>query len=145
MPKKKKTNRGALIKGMSKRLPKEILNNSAFAKKLKEIMRGYAGIYALYNNGKTYYVGMASNLYWRVKTHLRDRHKGKWDSFVVCRIMRVKYLKDIETLMLRLFEPKGNKIQGKVPMPRDKDINYILKDILREHKYEIRGIEKALK
>jgi hypothetical protein len=45
---KKRTTKGALIKGMTKKLPSEILGNPVFKKRLKEIMKGYSGIYALY-------------------------------------------------------------------------------------------------
>jgi hypothetical protein len=48
-PKKKRpSTKGALIKGMSRRLPSVILGNPMFEKRLKEIMKRYAGIYALY-------------------------------------------------------------------------------------------------
>jgi len=39
--------KGSLIKGMSKKLPSDILENPVFRKRLKEIMKGYSGIYAL--------------------------------------------------------------------------------------------------
>jgi hypothetical protein len=44
---KKSTGKGALIKGMTKRLPSEILANPLFRVGLRGVMRGYAGIYAL--------------------------------------------------------------------------------------------------
>jgi hypothetical protein len=37
---------------MSKKLPSEILGNPAFINGLREIMKGYAGIYALYQKDK---------------------------------------------------------------------------------------------
>lgn len=52
------TGKGALIKGMTKRLPHEILDNRLFERRLREIMRGYAGIYALYRKSRLYYVGL---------------------------------------------------------------------------------------
>ena len=138
-----RSKKGALIKGMSKRLPSEILDNPIFRTRLKEIMRGYAGIYALYRKDKLYYVGLTRNLFGRINWHLRDRHAGRWDRFIIFRIKRVNYLKDIETLLTHLVDTKGNRAKGKVP--RDADIGRVLKDILRQHKREIRGIEKALK
>ena len=135
--------KGALIKGMSKRLPSEILDNPIFQEKLKETMRGYAGIYALYRKDVLYYVGLTRNLFGRINWHLKDRHAGKWDSFIIFRIKRVNYLKDIETLLTHLVDTKGNRAKGKVP--RDADISRVLKDILRQHKKEIKGIERALK
>jgi predicted GIY-YIG superfamily endonuclease len=138
-----RSKKGALIKGMSKRLPSEILDNPIFRTRLKEIMKGYAGIYALYRKDKLYYVGLTRNLFGRINWHLRDRHAGRWDRFIIFRIKRVNYLKDIETLLTHLVDTKGNRTKGKVP--RDADIGRVLKDILRQHKREIRGIEKALK
>jgi len=44
--KKRKSSKGALIKGMTKRLPIAILENEIFRRRLREIMKGYAGIYA---------------------------------------------------------------------------------------------------
>ena len=85
---RKRTTKGALIKGMTKQLPSEILASSIFRKKLQELMKGYAGIYALYDHQEPYYVGLTTNLFGRVNGHLRDRHKGKWDHFVIFRIKK---------------------------------------------------------
>ena len=135
--------KGALIKGMSKRLSSEILDNPIFQKKLKEIMKGYAGIYALYQKNKLYYVGLTRNLFGRISWHLKDRHAGRWNQFIIFRIRRVNYLKDIETLLTHLVDTKGNRAKGKVPP--DADISRVLRDILSLHKREIREIEKSLK
>jgi hypothetical protein len=135
--------KGALIKGMTKRLPSEILGNPLFREGLRSIMRGYAGIYALYRGDKLYYVGLTRNLFGRIRWHRRDRHARKWDSFVIFRIRRVNYLKDIETLLMQLVNTPGNRVKGKVP--RDADINRVLRVILREETAEIRKIERALR
>jgi hypothetical protein len=140
---KKKTTKGALIKGMSKKLPSEILSNPVFKKRLKEIMKGYSGIYALYRKDRLYYVGLTTNLFGRINWHLRDRHAGKWDSFAIFRIKRVRYLKDIETLITHIVKVPGNRVKGKVP--RDADINHILREILKQHGKAMKGIEIALK
>jgi hypothetical protein len=139
---RKKTTKGALIKGMSARLPSDILYNPVFRTRLKEIMKGYSGIYALYRRNDLYYVGLTTNLFQRISRHQRDRHARKWDSFVIFRIRRVRYLKDIETLLTHLVEIPGNQVKGKVP--RDADINRILKEILRQHSKEMREIRKSL-
>jgi hypothetical protein len=140
---KKGTGKGALIKGMTNRLPSEILANPLFRVGLQRVMRGYAGIYALYDGPKLYYVGLTRNLFGRVRWHLLDRHARKWDSFVIFRIKRVNYLKDIETLLMHLITTPGNRVKGKVP--RDADINRVLRVILREETAEIRKIAKALR
>jgi hypothetical protein len=142
-PREKGMGKGALIKGMTKRLPSEILANPLFRVGLQGVMRGYAGIYALYHGPRLYYVGLTKNLFSRVRWHLKDRHARKWDSFVIFRIKRVNYLKDIETLLMQLITTPGNRVKGKVP--RDADINRVLRLILREESAEIRKIAKALR
>jgi hypothetical protein len=142
-PPKKRTTKGALIKGMTKQLPSEILANPIFRKKLQELMKGYAGIYALYHHDRPYYVGLTTNLFGRVNGHLKDRHKGQWDHFVIFRIKKVDYLKDIETLITHLMPWPGNRVKGKVP--RDGDINRILQQILTAHSREIKEIRKVLR
>lgn len=138
-----KSAKGALIKGMSKKLPSGMLGSPVFRERLREIMKGNAGIYALYRKNRLYYVGLTRNLFGRINWHLRDRHAGRWDSFVIFRIKRVEYLKDVETLITRMVETPGNRQKGKVP--RDADINRLLREMLREHKQQLREIEVALR
>lgn len=138
-----KSPRGALIKGMSRNLPSEILDDPVFKKKLMELMRGYAGIYALYKGERLYYVGLTGNLHGRIKWHLKDKHSGKWDHFKIFRIQAVKYLKDIETLIHHLAETPGNRLKGSVP--RDSDLTHVLRDVLRLYEKKIKIFKKALK
>jgi hypothetical protein len=140
---RRKSTKGALIKGMSKRLPAEILNEPSFEKGLAQIMKGYSGIYALYNRNRLYYVGLTTNLQARLNTHYKKKHAGKWDSFVIFRIKRVDYLKDIETLLLQVAELPGNSVMGHVP--RDANLNRVLKQIQREQERKLKQFRKALK
>ena len=140
---KKKSTKGALIKGMSKNLPSDILTDPIFKKKLRELLRGYAGIYALYKGEKLYYVGLARNLHGRVRWHLKDKHAGKWDYFKIFRIQKVRYLKDIETLIHHIAETKGNRAKGRVP--KDADLSRTLWEVLREYEHRIKPLKKALK
>ena len=55
----------------------------------------------------------------------------------------MNYLKDIETLLTQLVTTPGNRVRGKVP--RDADINRMLRVILHEEAAEIRKIAKALR
>ena len=73
------------------------------------------GIYVLYSRGKVYYVGLSKNsLRSRIKRHaLSDRHQGKWNTFSFYQVGRTKYIKDIESLILRILKPKGNRIRGR--------------------------------
>jgi hypothetical protein len=135
--------KGALIKGMSKRLPSKILDSPVFEERLGEIMKGCSGIYALYRKNRLYYVGLTTNLLDRINWHQKDRHAGKWDHFVTFRIKRVDYLKDIETLITRIVDTPGNRRKGKVP--RDADMNRMLSAKLRQHTQELQAIKKALR
>ena len=143
MAKPKKSSKGALIKGMSRNLPSEILTDQVFKKKLEELMRGYAGIYALYKGEKLYYVGLTGNLHGRIRWHLKDRHSGKWDQFKIFRIQKVRYLKDIETLIHHIAETRGNRAKGQVP--RDADLTHALREVLREYEKKAKSIKKALR
>ena len=80
---------------------------------VREMIRGRAGVYALYRRRKLYYVGLASNLMRRLKTHLKDRHHGVWDRFSVYLTVHDEHVKELESLILRIVNPSGNKTRGK--------------------------------
>jgi len=80
---------------------------------IKELIKGKAGIYSLYRKERLYYIGLASNLMSRLKIHLKDRHKGKWDRFNVYLTMHNEHMKELESLLLRITTPPGNKLGGK--------------------------------
>jgi hypothetical protein len=141
--KKNSSGKGALIKGMSRRLPGELLKDPLFRVRLKGIMRRQAGIYALYDGDTPYYKGLTVNLLGRLGRHLRDRHPSRWDHFVIFRIKKVRYLKDIETLLHAVIDTKGNAVRGKVP--KDANINHMLQAEVREFKKRLKTYEKALR
>ena len=73
-----------------------------------------AGIYALYDNHGLYYVGLTNcSLRSRIQKHTRDRHKDKWERFSWYQIPKLTLTKDIETILLSIIDPKGNKVKGK--------------------------------
>ena len=140
---RRRPTKGALIKGMTGALPVEILESPVFRADIRRVMRGYSGVYLLYRRKTLYYVGLASNLLSRLKTHEgRDKHAGKWDRFVIYRIKHVRYLKDIETLLIGVLRPPGNSVEGRVP--RDADINRILRRVLTTQEVSLRKMRKAL-
>lgn len=55
----------------------------------------------------------------------------------------MRYLKDIETLIHNLVDTQGNRVKGKVP--RDADLNRILREVLVEHEHAIHDIRLALR
>lgn len=80
---------------------------------VRDYVRNRNGIYALYRRGKLYYVGLASNLRARLNSHLRDRHAGSWDRFAVYLTADDRHMKELESLILRIVRPPGNRVVGK--------------------------------
>lgn len=140
--KKRKSNKGLLIKGILEKIPKESF--AVLKSELKDMLRHNSGIYALYKGDKVVYVGLAKDLYWRNFHHLKgDRHTGKWDNFSIFIITRVNYLKDLETLVLRISKPKNNRVKGK--LPKHNLLKERLRKASRNLKKEAYKIEKALR
>lgn len=141
--KRKTSSKGALVRGVSARLPVELLDEPTFRQGLQEITRGYSGLYFLYKRKTLYYIGLARNLYWRLVSHTKNKHKNKWDSFAIFRVGRVRYLKDVESLLLRAARPPGNSVSGH--FRRDADLTKVLKKIRREQMRRLRRIGKVLR
>ena len=140
---KRNRTKAHLIKGMSRRLPIELLDEPSFKDGLQQIMRNY-GVYALYRKNTLYYVGLATNLYWRLLAHTKNRNKGKWDRFAIFRVGRVRYLKDMETLLLRVAAPPGNKVSGHL-LHRDADLTRVLRRIQREQLQRLKRIKIVMR
>ena len=79
---------------------------------IRQMIGGRSGVYALYHRGNLYYVGLASSLMGRLKGHLKDRHRGAWERFSVYLTVRHDHMKELESLILRVTGPKGNKSKG---------------------------------
>ncbi len=79
---------------------------------VRDLIRRRAGVYALYRGRNLYYVGLASNLMGRLKSHLRDRHRRLWDRFSVYLTTDHDHIKELESLILRIGRPSGNKVSG---------------------------------
>lgn len=82
---------------------------------INEMIKGKAGLYALYNNDKLYYVGLTVNLKGRLKAHLKDRHVGKWNRFSVYLVTESEHTKPLESLVLRIASLPGNSVKGSIP------------------------------
>lgn len=80
---------------------------------LREFIRGRNGVYALYKKERLYYVGLARNLRSRLRGHMRDRHAKRWDRFSIYLTESDEHLKELESLVLRIAGPRGNKVTGK--------------------------------
>lgn len=95
----------------------ERISSSAFSdfpRQLTTLIGDQHGVYALYKGDRLYYVGLASNLRSRIKHHLRDRHSGKWSSFSLYLVRRAGHLHELESLMVRIADPRGNKSVGRL-------------------------------
>lgn len=86
---------------------------------IREHVRHRQGVYALYRRGKLYYVGLASNLRSRLAHHLKDRHGESWDRFSVYLTIGDSHLRELESLLLRIVKPPGNKVKGKFAKSED--------------------------
>ena len=86
---------------------------------IKQYVRRRNGVYALYRKEKLYYVGLAKNLRSRLKSHLHDRHGSSWDRFSVYLTIGEQHLRELESLILRIVQPEGNKQKGKFPKSED--------------------------
>src|ERR1035437_7161580 len=80
---------------------------------IRKYIRGRNGVYALYRGDRLYYVGLAKNLRTRVKQHLKDCHHESWDRFSVYLTIGTGFIKEMESLLLRISQPPGNKVDRK--------------------------------
>lgn len=103
-----------------------------FSSVITGLIRGNQGIYALYKRDKLYYIGLASNLKIRIKHHLNDKHKNCWTHFSLYIISKQEHIKEFESVILRVADPKGNSVKGK--LSRAKNLRPSLK----------RGLKKEL-
>jgi len=79
-----------------------------------DMISGNHGVYALYYKNKLYYVGLATDFKKRITTHTKNRHQGKWDQFSLYIIRKQDHIKELESLLLRIANPSGNRQQGKL-------------------------------
>jgi predicted GIY-YIG superfamily endonuclease len=116
----------------------EIINNFIKAK---------AGIYALYSKDKLYYIGLASNLKQRLKIHLKDRHKGLWERFSVYLTVHDEHMKELESLLLKIIKPKGNKAGGSFISSKNlkSELDKTIKEIDNSRRAELVGKTKRVK
>ncbi len=85
-----------------------------YPEQITGLTEGTQGVYALYRRQKLYYIGLASDLKRRIKWHLKDKHKGKWDRFSLYIIRKTDHIREVESVVVRIAEPRGNKQRGKL-------------------------------
>jgi hypothetical protein len=106
-----------LIGGYLERISTEAF--SQFPEALTSLVGKRHGVYALYKGERLYYCGLATNIRARINHHLRDRHAGKWDRFSLYLIHKADHIKELESLILRITCPKGNKMRGRLKRADD--------------------------
>lgn len=90
-----------------------LLDDPRHRRLIREFIKSRHGIYALYRKRRLYYVGLAQNLMGRVSQHLKDRHSGAWDRFSVYLTVASEHIKELESLVVRISNPDGNRNSGK--------------------------------
>jgi hypothetical protein len=126
--------------GMKKHVPKVAVTRKAqplvvnrLENVSKEIFRQYyaqiteligdsPGIYALYDGSDLYYVGKSAELRKRVRHHLKDRHLASWTHFSLYLARREAHIHEIESLLVRIANPKGNRV-----IPRGRSTGALVK------------------
>jgi predicted GIY-YIG superfamily endonuclease len=141
MVKHRKSVKGALLKGVLEGVPAESFEVIADA--IQEIMHGKSGVYALYNDDDLYYVGLARSLRGRIQWHRKDRHAGKWNKFSIFIVEQVRYLKDIETMILHVARPQANKTKGRIP--EHWALKKIIERTVTEKTKELKQLKRSIK
>lgn len=112
---------------------------SKYAPLITQLVERSSGVYALYDEEDLYYVGRATSLRNRVKQHLTDRHDASWTHFSIYLISNDEHIGEIESLLVRIANPKGNSVK-----PRGKDSREMRKQleklIKEKHKEELAGL-----
>jgi hypothetical protein len=101
---------------------------------IRKFVGGRMGVYALYRRGKLYYVGLASDLPWRMNHHCKNRHKDAWDTFSVYLTIGDQHLRELESLAIRVAQPPGNRQLGRFSGAQD---------LLREFDKKITAKQRA--
>lgn len=124
MTQKKNSSRGKLVLAYAENISADLLEK--YGDKMKAVIGRKKGVYVLSNDGRPYYIGLASELPSRLSHHLKDRHAGNWDRFNFYAIRSSTYLKDLESILIRVAEPDGNRQRG--GFGRDKNLTRALRN-----------------
>ncbi len=141
MAKKRKSTKGALIKGMLEHVPITMLRMNPYNDEIKKTLENKSGLYILYRDDTPYYVGLGANVFWRILHHFKDRHKNHWN-YISVFVSRKRNIKDLETLLINVLEPAGNKIKG--TLPKEHRYTDLLKKLASEKEKEAKAFKKLL-
>jgi hypothetical protein len=144
MAKRRKRKRSSrpIVSGYLEKVSADIFDR--YKEEIISVIAGHQGIYALYDKNKLHNVGLASDLKNRIKQHLKDKHQDKWTHFSLYIIRREEHTKEVESLFLRIYRPKGNAVRGTLR----RAINLLPKlkaQVKERNKQEIEDIFKGYK
>ena len=90
--------------------------DAEYAEFWKRCVGGRHGIYVLFRRRSIYYVGIAADLWSRLRQHLNDRHGGRWDRISVYLTTDPARLRELESLLHHVLRPifAGNKQVGRL-------------------------------
>lgn len=114
---------------------------------IKAFVRKRHGVYALYRGDKLYYVGLAGSLLTRLKQHLKDHHQNTWDRFSIYLTLDSSYMKEIESVLIRIAHPPGNRVKGKFSNCENmlRQIKRAYHEKRQEEESEIFGVKSSRK
>lgn len=104
---KKRQKSTSLVLKKLERVSKEVFKQHY--ELITELVGNSPGIYALYDENDLYYVGKSIDLKKRVKQHLKDRHLASWSHFSLYLARDEDHIHEIESLLIRVANPKGNR------------------------------------
>jgi len=114
--KRRRGRQARLVQGYLERKRRKLID-SRFAL-IEQVLPHNKGVYALYKGDNLYYLGIAKhNLVGRVRNHLGDKHRHKWDNFSLYVCKSVKTIAALEKLFLRIAKPPGNGQIGRLKSP----------------------------
>jgi len=140
--KKSKRKSRPIVAGHLEKISSRVFED--YPQQVTGLIKGGQGVYALYRRDKLYYIGLTSDLRNRIKWHLKDKHKGKWDRFSLYMIRKTDHIREVESLLVRIAEPRGNSQRGKLGRSKNlvRQLNQAIKQQQEQDRKGIFGHRK---
>jgi hypothetical protein len=103
--------KGSLIKYALDDIKRESFD--VIKRELQGTLKKRFGVYALYKRDKLVRVGLGTNIFNRLKGHSKNVRLD-WDTASLFILKNIKYLRDLETAIVRIAKPKYNDQKGRV-------------------------------